>query len=294
MKVKHSVLFALTTVGAVTPSVAERPNVILIYIDDMGIGDVGCYGGRYTPTPNIDQLAKDGIRFDHYYSAAPVSSPSRTGVMTGMFPIRHKINTYLSDKVHNKNHEQRDFVDLNAPMISREFQKVGYATAHIGKWHMGGGRDVDNAPSILKYGFDYCISTWESTNPDPLLTASNWIWCNDDSIKRWNRTGYFVDKTVEYIQKQAGKPFYINLWPDDVHTPWVPEDLRDNKKEWESEEAFTKVMAETDRQIGRLINALDQMGLSENTLIIFTSDNGPAQSFNNVRGCGLRGQKNSL
>lgn len=288
----------LSWLGALLPiacaQAESKPNVVIIYIDDMGIGDIGCYGGKFVPTPNIDKLAQDGLLFNQYYSSAPVSSASRTGLLTGMFPIRHQINTYLSDRQHNRRCEQKDYLNDKAPSIARAFQQAGYATAHIGKWHMGGGRDVHDAPSIRNYGFDEYLSTYESPDPDPSITASKWIWCDGDSIKRWKRTEYFVDKSIEFMKHHTDEPFFLNLWPDDMHTPWVPESLQKQGKEWESKNAFIPVLAEMDKQIGRFIQALDDLGLSKNTIVIFSSDNGPAPSFNSARASYLRGTKNSL
>ena len=288
----------LPWLGALLPIINAQadtnPNVVIIYIDDMGIGDIGCYGGKFVATPNIDKLAQDGLLFNQYYSSAPVSSPSRCGLTTGLFPIEVGINTFLNDKASNKRCEQRNYLDDKLPSMARAFQNAGYATGHIGKWHMGGGRDVHNAPSIKNYGFDEYLSTYESPDPDPAITASKWIWCDNDSIKRWKRTEYFVDKSIDFIKRHKDSPFYLNLWPDDMHTPWVPEFKQKERKSWETKEAFSPVLGEMDKQIGRFIKALDDMGLSENTIIIFTSDNGPAPSFKAVRSAYLRGTKNSL
>jgi arylsulfatase A-like enzyme len=172
----------------------------------------------------------------------------------------------------------------------------GYATGHFGKWHMGGGRDVTEAPNFDKYGFDEWSSTYESPDPDPLLTATNWIWSDKDSIKRWNRTKYFVDKTLAFLQKNKGKPCFINLWPDDVHTPWVPGDDVDGR--WpgkpEEEKSFVGVLTEYDKQIGRLIDGLKRLGIEKNTIVVFTSDNGPLPNFRHDRSASFRGSKLSL
>ncbi len=102
--------------------------------------------------------------------------------------------------------------------MARAFQNAGYSTGHIGKWHMGGGRDVHNAPSIMNYGFDEYISTYESPDPDPTITATKWIWSDKDSVKRWRTYEYFVDKSIEFVKKHKDEPFFLNLWPDDMHT----------------------------------------------------------------------------
>lgn len=273
----------------------KKPNVMIIYIDDMGIGDLSCYGGALTRTPNIDRLAEEGIRFNQYYSAAPVSSPSRVSITTGQFPLNWAINTYLSDRKHNRNCEQKDFLDAGAPSMARAFRQAGYVTGHFGKWHMGGGRDVRNAPSIHAYGFDEYVSTWESPDPDPAITSGDWIWTSTDSIRRWDRTAYFVDKTVDFIRRNNDTPFFVNLWPDDVHTPWVPgEQYEEEKSSWDKDFTFVPVLRELDRQIGRLMQELAAMDKLDNTIIVFTSDNGPAPSFRQIRTNQLRGTKNSL
>lgn len=271
-----------------------HPNVLIIYVDDMGIGDLSCFGGKIANTPNIDKLAAEGKMFTRYYSAAPVSSPSRVGLTSGMYPIRFGINTFLSSKLDNQRCEQNNYLDPKTPSMARAFQSAGYATAHIGKWHMGGGRDVTDAPSIREYGFDEYVSTYESPDPDPAITATNWIWSDRDSVKRWNRTAYFIDRALDFIQRQEGKPFFLNLWPDDVHTPWVPESLAGQKDAYESREAFVPVLVEMDKQLGRLMDRLEKLGVAGNTIVIFTSDNGPAPSFEQARTLGLRGAKNSL
>lgn len=277
---------------------ANRPNIIIILTDDMGFSDVGCFGGNFVPTPNIDRIAKAGRKFTQYYSAAPICSPSRAGMLTGMNPARWNFSTFLDNKKHNKNAEQADFLDPAAPSIARIFKNAGYATGHFGKWHMGGGRDVTNAPGFEQYGIDEHNSTYESPDPDPLLTATNWIWSDKDSIKRWDRTKYFVDKTLAFMQKHKGQPCFINLWPDDVHTPWVPRKETEYTGKYpmnpQEEAAFKGVLKEYDVQIGRLLDGLKAMGADKNTIVIFTSDNGPLPSFRGSRAMGLRGSKLSL
>jgi len=276
----------------------RKPNVIVILTDDMGFSDIGTFGGKFVPTPNIDALAKNGLKLTQYYSGAPICSPSRASILTGMYPGRWNFATYLDNKKHNKNAEQADFLDPNAPSIGKVFKSAGYATGHFGKWHMGGGRDVKNAPGFEKYGFDAHASTYESPDPDPLLTATNWIWSDKDSIKRWDRTKYFVDQTLKFIKENKGKPSFVNLWPDDVHTPWVPKADDSYTGNFpigqEDEAAFKLVLKEFDVQIGRLVAGLEQIGELDNTIIIFTSDNGPLPSFRGSRSGGLRGSKLSL
>lgn len=271
----------------------SSPNVIIIYTDDMGVGDAQFSGGQMVNTPNLNQLAKEGKVFTQYYTTAPVCSPSRTSLTTGMYHIKWGINTFLNNKKFNARCEQLDYLSPKAPSIAKVFKANGYATAHIGKWHMGGGRDVFDAPSIEKYGFDEFCSTYESPNPDPLLTSTNWIWADSDSIKRWERTAYFVDKTLEFVKKRNGEKFFVNLWPDDVHTPWVTNE-QDDKPSFITLPNLKPVMEAFDFQIGRLMKGLKELELDQNTIVIFTSDNGPAPDFDLLRTNGLRGVKNSL
>ncbi|MDR1335619.1 MAG: sulfatase-like hydrolase/transferase [Tannerella sp.] len=271
----------------------DKPNIIIMYIDDMGYSDPACYGGDYAPTPNIDKLADEGIRFTQYYTACPISSPSRVGITTGMYPTRWGITTFLQTRAGNAASEQNDFLNNRAPSMARALQANGYATGHFGKWHMGGGRDVHNAPSISSYGFDEYASTWESPDADPKLTSTNWIWANSDEVKRWDRTAYFVDKTLDFLSRNKdSKPCFVNFWPDDVHTPWVCEN--DGGFGQESPESFSVVLAELDVQIGRLMQGLKDLSIDEETLVIFTSDNGPAPAFSGNRTDDLRGQKATL
>ena len=281
---------------AARAATASKPNIIFLLTDDMGIGDVGCYGGKFAPTPNIDRLAREGVRFGQYYCPSPICSPSRVGVTTGMHPARWRITSFLHERKENRGCEMADFLDPRAPSLARALKSAGYATGHFGKWHMGGGRDVDNAPRIEKYGFDEAVSTWESPQPHPDITATNWIWSDQDKVKRWDRTAFFVDKTLDFLKRHKDQPCYVNLWPDDVHTPWVPsaQRLGQYPKGPEQQRKFRAVLDEYDRQVGRLLAGLKELGLEEKTIILFASDNGPMPSFAGKRAAGLRGSKMSL
>jgi arylsulfatase A-like enzyme len=275
---------------------AERPNIVFVFADDMGPGDLGCYGGTIAPTPNIDRMAAEGIRFTQYYSAAPICSPSRVGCTTGMFPARWRITSFLQERKGNRACEQADFLDPAAPSVARLLKEAGYATAHFGKWHMGGGRDVTDAPKFAAYGFDEHAGTYESPEPHPDITATNWIWSAEDKVKRWDRTAFFVDKTLDFLKLHKGQPAYINVWLDDVHTPWVPDEMSQvpGEPRKETPEKLRRVLVETDRQMGRLLNGIRELGIDEQTLVIFASDNGALPTFQGQRSAGLRGSKLSL
>jgi arylsulfatase A-like enzyme len=275
---------------------SPRPHILFILSDDMGYGDIGCYGGQFAPTPNLDRLAREGTRFTEYYSAAPICSAARTGLTTGMFPARWNITSFLQTRAGNRECEQADFLNPSAPSVARALKTAGYATGHFGKWHMGGGRDVTNAPPFAAYGFDEHAGTWESPEPHPDITSTNWIWSPNDKVKRWDRTAFFVDKTLDFLRRHKDQPCFVNLWPDDVHTPWVPSQERLGLYPTgpAEERKFRAVLDEYDRQMGRLFDGLKQLGIDQSTLIIFTSDNGPLPSFRGSRSGGFRGSKLSL
>ena len=143
----------------------SKPNVILVFIDDMGWGDFSCFGNEAAQTPKLDRLAKEGIRFEQFYVNSPICSPSRTAISTGQYPQRWKITSYLSNRDHNKQRGMAQWLDPKAPMLARSLQKAGYATGHFGKWHMGGQRNVADAPAITEYGFDQSLTNFEGMGP---------------------------------------------------------------------------------------------------------------------------------
>ena len=289
-----------TLLSSVALTAADRPNVILVLADDLGPGDLSCYGGK-TPTPNIDRMAKEGVRFTRYYAPAPICSPSRCGTITGQFPGRWRITSYLQTRAGNKACGQADFLDPDAPSLPRALKAAGYKTAHVGKWHLGGGRDVVNPPKFAAYGYDLRLGTWESPEPHPDITARDWIWSADDKVKRWERTGWMVDRTLDFLKAHADGPCFVNLWLDDPHTPWVPtaDDQTVTKKgqaagKGPTPERLAKVMTELDRQVGRLLDAVRARKGGRPTVVLFLSDNGPLPSFDRARTVGLRGSKLSL
>src|SRR5687767_7670540 len=261
-----------------------RPNIILILADDLGYGDLSCYGNKQLQTKILDRLADEGIRFTQYYSASPICSPSRCGLITGNYPGRWKITSFLQTRAGNRGCEQADFLDPVAPSLPRVLRAAGYATAHFGKWHMGGGRDVTDAPKFAAYGFDEHAGTWESPEPHPDITATNWIWAPEDKVKRWDRTAFFIDKTLDFLRRHKGRPAFVNVWLDDTHTPWVPDESTQASRPYrDAPEKLRKVIVEMDRQIGRLLDGLREQGVDQNTLVVFATDNGALPTFRGDR-----------
>ncbi|HPZ84689.1 MAG TPA: sulfatase-like hydrolase/transferase, partial [Thermogutta sp.] len=129
-------------------SVAEEkghPNIILVFIDDMGWGDFSCFGNTEANTPNVDAVAAEGIRFFQFYVNSPICSPSRCAISTGQYPARWRITSYLNNRADNARRGVANWLDPAAPLLTRILQAHGYATGHFGKWHLGGQRDVDDA-----------------------------------------------------------------------------------------------------------------------------------------------------
>jgi arylsulfatase A-like enzyme len=286
------VLLAPAAAAGAAEAAPARPHIVFVLADDMGLGDVGCYGGTLAPTPNLDRLASDGVRFTQYYSASPICSPSRCGLITGQFPARWRITSYLQTIAGNQGCEQANYLDPQAPSLPRALRAAGYKTAHFGKWHLGGGRDVLDAPKFAAYGYDESAGTWESPVPHPDITASDWIWSEDDKVKRWDRTAFFIDKTLDFLRRHKGSPCFVNVWLDDPHTPWVPG--ADAQRDRDRRGNLKGVLVEIDRQMGRLRQGLAELGIEDSTLVIFTSDNGPLPTFKASRSGGLRGSKLSL
>jgi arylsulfatase A-like enzyme len=287
-----ALLLALTLASFAASS---RPNIIVLLADDLGFGDVAVYGGKM-PTPNLDKMAREGTRFTQFYVASPICSPSRCALITGQFPARWQITSYLQTRKGNRACEQVDFLDPRAPSLPRALKSAGYATAHVGKWHLGGGRDVTNAPKFAAYGYDVGYGTYESPEPHPDITATNWIWSPRDKVKRWERSRWMLDRTLEFLRTHTNQPCFVNLWFDDVHTPWVPSrDVQDDTSlRGDMKKNLRPVLTEMDREIGRLLATLRETGAASNTLVLFLGDNGPLPTFQQERTAGLRGSKMSL
>src|SRR5262249_3578963 len=167
-------------------------------------------------------------------------------------------------------------------------------TAHVGKWHLGGGRDVTDAPKFKAYGYDLGIGTWESPEPHPDITSTNWIWAKTDKVKRHERTAWMVDRTLDFIKEAKSKPCFVNLWLDAPHTPFEPseEQLKAAKAPGDKPQItrYRAVLLELDRQMGRLMDGLK----GTDTLVVFLGDNGALPTFDQRRVGGLRGSKLSL
>lgn len=267
---------------------AARPNILFILVDDMGFADLSLSGNRLVRTPNIDALARDGMVMTQFYDGAPICSPSRAAFVTGRFPAENRFVTYISDRNRNQRFGQADWLDPALPLLPRALKTIGYATGHFGKWHLGGGRDVGDAPLPAAYGFDESYTQFEGLGPRLLPSdlggnlAQQSAALSNGPIEwalRAEVTGRYVARTLDFVRRSRDRPWFAQLWLDDVHTPWVPSNEQlaavKGKGRNEREDRFLAVLVAMDAEIGRLIEGLRQAGELNETLIVFTSDNGP-------------------
>ena len=266
----------------------KAPNIIMVFIDDMGWGDFSCFGNTDASTPAIDKLAEEGIRFTQFYVNSPICSPSRVALTTGQYPQRWGIGSFLASRSANQNRGIAEWLDPAAPTLARMLHDAGYATGHFGKWHMGGQRDVNDAPPITDYGFDRSLTNFEGMGAKLLpLTMTpegkqGRIWQDAERLgspvtwmQRSAITGGFAAAALDFIEEAdaAKQPFYLNLWPDDVHSPfWPPVDQWHDGKQ----EKYLAVLEAMDTQLAVLFEHIqNNKELAQNTLILICSDNGP-------------------
>ena len=265
----NRLLFILCLLGAYSSVAvadqAERPNILFIFADDWGWGDLSCHGHPYVKTPNIDRLAKEGTDFHRFTVASGVCSPSRTAVMTGHFPARYNINGHFAWVPNNAKRGMPDWLDPNAPLLSRFLQQAGYLTAHYGKWHLANDM-IPDSPTPAAYGFN----TYGAFN-----CSGKQMPVHDDA-----------KNTIAFIEKshKANQPFFINLWLHEPHTPFhtVPKYRKRFPQLKEADNIYASVLSHADDRVGEVLNALDRLEITQNTLVIFSSDNGPARMTREV------------
>lgn len=260
-------ILLLLTMGLCINAIgAPKPNILFIFADDWGWGDLSCHGHPYVKTPNIDRLAKEGTDFHRFTVASGVCSPSRTAVMTGHFPARYNIDGHFAWVPSNAKRGMPDWLDTKAPTLPKMLQSAGYATAHFGKWHLANNM-IPDSPLPSEYGYD----TYGAFN-----CAGEQMPVHEDAMH-----------TVKFIKECAEekKPFFVNLWVHEPHTPFhtVPKyEWRFRHLENEADRIYASVLSHADERIGEVLDTLDDLGLTENTLVVFSSDNGPARGSANA------------
>ena len=297
---KHTL--ALITLLLLCPTVLlsasenSRPNIIFIYCDDLGWGDLACHGHPGIQTPRIDQMAREGTDFQQFMVANPVCSPSRTAIITGQFPSRHGVHQHFASHEQNEERGMPDWLSPDAPSLPRLLKKAGYRTAHYGKWHLSGG-NMENAPLPSAYGYDDA-AVW--VGPGRKVFEGSLIG-NPGS----NQSSYLsiaaTDHAVRFIKESGDNPFFINLWLHETHhvVSASTEDREPYIDVQEPQQTYYSAVTRMDKQVGRILDAVRSAGIDDRTLIIFSSDNGPEESSERLKYSvgitgGMKGQKRSL
>jgi len=255
------------------PRKGSPPNIVFVFVDDMGFGDPGCYGNGKIRTPNLDRMASKGILFTNFTVASPVCSPSRVGVMTGQYPSRHSFHGHLAGLEINERRGMPNYLDPDVETLTKILKDAGYATGHFGKWHMGGPQDK-TAPPPSAYGIDVSGTV-----------LSNGPGYGKKGDKRAGSSQRIMQHTMDFIEANSEKPFFVNCWIIDPHSVLAPNEeqlaeypeLKSRARDFTSAtQVYSAVISDIDRQVGLLLEKLERLGLSENTLVVFSSDNGPA------------------
>lgn len=281
-------VFGLISCGEKKTPVKEEersPNIVLIFTDDQGYQDVGVFGSPNIKTPNLDQMAADGVRMTHYYAAQAVCSASRAGILTGCYPNRIGIHNALGpDNTHGINDTETTLAEM--------LKEKGYATAIYGKWHLGHHKKF--LPT--RHGFDewfgipYSNDMWPYhpqqgpifNFPDlPLYENETVI---DTLVEQSQLTTQITERSVDFIKRNKDNPFFLYVPHPQPHVPLFVS----NKFKGKSERGlYGDVIMEIDWSVGQIIQALKDNGLEEDTMVIFTSDNGPWLSYGNHAGSAL-------
>ncbi|MGE3776518.1 MAG: sulfatase-like hydrolase/transferase, partial [Pirellulaceae bacterium] len=257
--------------GADRGNSPRGPNIIFILADDLGWGDLGCYGNRLVQTPELDRLAGQGTLFTQFYVCGSVCSPSRCAFFTGQYPARQRIHGHYATRSMNAARGMSQFLDPQVPNVARVLKSAGYATAHIGKWHLGSN---SGGPDPAAYGFDF-VGTGEREGANGP---------SGDRFFRARSTELFVDEALHFIREHREGPFYLQLWTLLTHATLNPTDAQMQRFARSSNPGIPHKSARTiynaslfdlDQQIGRLLRELEALGLAERTVVVFSSDNGP-------------------
>ncbi len=279
-------LLFLAATFSVSLFAAERsPNIVIMFADDMGYGDLGSYGAKGYTTPNLDRMAKEGVRFTDFYVSQPVCSASRAALMTGCYSNRVDIQGALSPKANFG-------LSRDEMTIAEVVKQKGYATAIFGKWHLGHHEKfLPKAQGFDEYyGLPYSndMSPMPQNNPSPnaaknypplpLIEGTQTIETEPDQSKL---TTAYTERAVSFIKRNKEKPFFLYVPHAMVHVPLYVSDKFKGKTE---RGLYGDVMEEVDWSMGEILKTLKEEGLDENTLVIFTSDNGPWSIFGNHAG----------
>lgn len=281
-------IFAFTSCKGSAKQNTQSPNVVMILVDDMGWTDLGCYGSDYYQTPNIDQLAEEGVRFTNAYSSCTVCSPSRASVMTGKYPARLNLTDWIEGHKYPwaklKVPDWKMYLDSSEVTMAEAFRQAGYYTAHVGKWHLG--EEEKDWPE--NHGFDVNIGGWSKGAPHRNKQKGFQGYFSpygNPRLKDGEDGEYLTDRLAgevcEIIDREAGNPFFINFWLYNVHMPLQARQEKIEKYKALQDSGlrhhnpvYAAMVEHTDDAVGKVIGKLKEKGLYENTIILFSSDNG--------------------
>jgi len=266
-----------------TPALAAKPNVVLIVIDDLGQTDLGCYGSKYHKTPNLDAFAKSGVMLKDAYAACPVCSPTRVALLTGKHPARLNLTDWLPGRPDRPDQRMnrpkiRQELPLEEVTLAEELKKAGYATAHIGKWHLGG-----KGFGPTDQGFDINIAGDDTGTPlsyfAPFKKGERFMPGLEDAKDGEYLTDRLTTEAEKFITANKGKPFFLYLAHYAVHTPLTAkkemiEKYKQGPLGRQSNPTYAAMVESMDESVGRVLKTLDELKLADNTVVIFTSDNG--------------------
>jgi len=301
MKIVRSILLVAVAVSVAVFTLScsteeqSKPNIIFIYADDWGFGDLSSHESTYCETPNLDQMAEEGINFKNFKVVNPVCSPSRTSIMTGQFPARHHVHGHFATVESHMKRNMPDWLSTEVTLLPKLLKEAGYATAHYGKWHLS-NTHVPDGPSPLEYGYDD-FGCFNVSGQFHQMSADSTLY-----------------RTIEFIEKNKDKPIFVNAWLHATHTPHYPKEkyLKHFDGIDERAQVYASIIADADYKVGLLLDKLKELGLDENTLVIFSSDNGPEITGERMWGhdnstgpglstyfsvgetAGLKGQKHSI
>lgn len=259
-------------VSAVPGFAQEKPNIIFIYADDMGYSDLHCYGSTVNESPHLDQMAEEGMRFTDFYSGAPVSTPSRACLMTGRYPSRLGINhVFFPHSFTGMSPEEITMAEM--------LKEQGYSTALFGKWHLG--TDYQFLPK--RQGFDEFFGTVSSIDNPPFVYLDG-DKAQDIPARKDSATITITNKALDYIESKKNQPFFCYVA---YHMPHVPIAASPRFKGKSKNGLYGDVIMELDWGVGEILKKVKELGLDDNTIIAFSSDNGPWLSEGPNGGCAL-------
>ncbi len=294
----RQVLFLFVLVGATSLQAADRPeakpNIIFILADDLGWRDVGCFGSKFYQTPNIDRLATHGVMFTQAYAAAPICSPTRASLLTGLWPARigitspvcHQPEEYLEELLQPKagptvkalGARSATRLKLDYQTLAKSFHQAGYATGHFGKWHLG-----PEPFDPLHQGFDVDVPHYAGPGPAGSYLAP---WKFPPKLNFQGQPGELIEdrmavEAVKFLRANKDRPFFLNYWAFSVHSPWdaKPELIakyrrRANPQDPQHNPLYAAMIESLDDSVGTLLRTLNELGLTERTIVVFFSDNG--------------------